>query len=64
MKFKLVKDIGNAVGYSGRRSHDPKMISNKFTRVLRSEPNFHDVDGACLFMDVSHAERWEMASEH
>ena len=35
------------VGYSGRNSHEPKMIAKEFAIVLRSEPDFHDVDGAC-----------------
>ena len=37
------------IDYSERNSPEPKMISNEFARILRSEPNFHDVDGACLW---------------
>ena len=40
------KDDGKAVGYT-ENSHEPKMISKAFTMGLRSEPHFHDVDGAC-----------------
>ena len=35
------------VGYSDRNSHEPQMIPKEFTRNLRSEPHFRDVDGAC-----------------
>ena len=35
------------VGYSERNSHEPFLISKECTRVQRSEPHFHDVDGAC-----------------
>ena len=30
-----------------RDSHEPKNISKLFTRTPRSEPHFHDIDGAC-----------------
>ena len=35
------------VGYSHRNSHEPQMISKEYTRNLRSEPHFRDVDGSC-----------------
>ena len=37
------------VDYSGRNSHEPQIMSTGFTRILRSEPHFHDVDCACLW---------------
>ena len=42
------------IGYSGLHSLEP-MMSKEVARVLRSEPNYHDIDG--LSMDVSHAKR-------
>ena len=38
--------------YIERNSHEQNMISKQFTRILRSEPNFHDVDVACAWMSV------------
>ena len=37
-----------AVRYSDRTSHGQKMVSKEFSRFLRSESNFHDVDGASV----------------
>ena len=34
--------------YSERTSHGQKMVSKEFSRFLRSESNFHDVDGASV----------------
>ena len=33
--------------YSERCSHGQKMISKQCTTILRSQPTFHDMDGAC-----------------
>ena len=35
------------MGYSERYWQSEKMISKERTNMLRSEPNFHDIDGAC-----------------
>ena len=41
-----------SVGYSGRNSHEPEMISKEFKRGVRPEPHFHDVDGAGQWCSV------------
>ena len=49
-------DVGErrwyVVAYTGRNVHEPKMIPKELTKVLRSGPHFHDVDGASLWTSV------------
>ena len=52
VKFLFVKDVGIQSATGGRNSHEPRMICKGFTRVLRSEPIFHDLDGASLWTAV------------
>ena len=40
------------VGHSERNSHEQNMSSKGLTRILRSEPNCHDSDGACPWNSV------------
>ena len=42
-----------SIGKGERNSNEPKMTSKEFTRVPRSEPHFHDVDGACQWSSVT-----------
>ena len=50
------------VGDSEIISHDPKIIAKGLARVLRSEPHFHDVDGACQWRFVIQ-KVWERLSD-
>ena len=52
MEINVGERRWNAIGHSGSNSHELKMISKAFTNVLRLEPNFHGVDGACLWTVV------------
>ena len=56
VKFTFVKDVGmQLVTAEGFRtnSHQLSIKSKEVTRVLRSEPNLHDVDSACLWTQIT-----------
>ena len=47
IEIHIDETLWYVVGYSERNLHVPKMIAEKVTRVLRPEPHFHNIDGAC-----------------
>ena len=40
-------DNSDPLDHSDRYSRSQLMISKAFSNILRSEPNLHDIDGAC-----------------
>ena len=61
-KFHIGERLWNVVGYGEGSSLEPKMISNEFTKIVRSEQHFHDVDGACQWC-FRHTNRFGKGSQ-